>query len=114
MLGGSLAPQPGTGLPSSADMQDWIGELANQLLGRLKNKLRPHGVLFTVATPLCMTGRDLRVDRDGGDDPHFLRFRGPGAPLYVQFCATLAPAFVFLDRPADVGEQPQEGDLMLF
>jgi hypothetical protein len=36
--------------------RDWISELANQLVGRLKMKLVSHGVSVTMTTPLALSG----------------------------------------------------------
>jgi hypothetical protein len=36
--------------------RDWIAELANQLIGRLKMKLVSHGVSVTMTTPLALSG----------------------------------------------------------
>lgn len=51
-------------LPTGSDpgaSQDWIGELANQLLGRLKNKLLSVGVELALSTPVVVQGNDLRI-----------------------------------------------------
>jgi hypothetical protein len=37
--------------PGSAEAIDWTCELANQLIGRVKNKLRNYQVTFNVSTP---------------------------------------------------------------
>lgn len=41
--------------------QDWIGELSNQLLGRLKNKLLSRGVELALSTPMIVRGTDLQL-----------------------------------------------------
>ncbi len=38
---------------------DWAGELANQLLGRLKNKLLPYGCELTLGVPTVIQGNNL-------------------------------------------------------
>jgi CheY-specific phosphatase CheX len=40
---------------------DWLGELSNQLLGRLKNQLSEFGVVLQVSTPVVLVGPKLRV-----------------------------------------------------
>jgi CheY-specific phosphatase CheX len=37
-------------------MRDWIGELTNQFMGRLKTKLLAHGVEVFVTTPIVLSG----------------------------------------------------------
>jgi hypothetical protein len=40
---------------------DWIGELGNQLLGRVKNKLVPYGIAFATSAGAVLEGRDLKL-----------------------------------------------------
>jgi CheY-specific phosphatase CheX len=42
--------------PRDARPRDWVGELANQLVGRLKSKLMAHGVTIGVSTPVVLSG----------------------------------------------------------
>ena len=42
-------------------LQDWIGELSNQLLGRLKNKLIPYGCELTLGVPAVIQGSQLKT-----------------------------------------------------
>jgi CheY-specific phosphatase CheX len=46
---------------SSPHSSDWLGELSNQLLGRLKNQLSEFGVVVQVSTPVVLVGPRLRV-----------------------------------------------------
>lgn len=39
--------------------RDWMGELANQLIGRIKNRLRTRGVEFYVTGPVVVRGQHL-------------------------------------------------------
>lgn len=38
---------------------DWLGELCNQLVGRLKNKLAKYGLLPQMGTPITVAGQHL-------------------------------------------------------
>ena len=42
--------------PKDARPRDWVGELANQLVGRLKSKLMGLGVTITMNTPVVLSG----------------------------------------------------------
>jgi hypothetical protein len=42
--------------PSGAAARDWIGELANQLVGRLKAKLLGRGARIALSTPVVLRG----------------------------------------------------------
>jgi CheY-specific phosphatase CheX len=44
---------------SSDAASDWLGELSNQLLGRIKNRLIPYGVAFALSTPSVVVGERL-------------------------------------------------------
>ena len=56
---------PLTGMPQELAHGDWIGELSNQLLGRLKNKLVPYGLDIRLGTPAVVEGRELRLYASG-------------------------------------------------
>jgi len=40
-------------------LEDWISELTNQLIGRLKNKLIPHNCLLKIGLPRSFFGADV-------------------------------------------------------
>jgi chemotaxis protein CheX len=55
------------GVPRSEDdVADWAGEVANQLLGRIKNRLSTYGLDFTTSTPTVVRGDrlQLRIDEN--------------------------------------------------
>jgi len=41
--------------------EDWLGELSNQLVGRFKRRLSPHGASFSLGTPVVVLGERLRL-----------------------------------------------------
>jgi hypothetical protein len=45
--------------PHAAAARDWIGELANQLVGRLKAKLMARGGTIALSTPVVLRGVKL-------------------------------------------------------
>jgi hypothetical protein len=45
--------------PTSAPARHWIAELANQLLGRVKNRLLRHDVDICASTPIVLRGQHL-------------------------------------------------------
>lgn len=50
----------GRTLPSSdASLREWVAELSNQLLGRIKNKLFSHGVTLHMSTPTVLRGQHM-------------------------------------------------------
>jgi hypothetical protein len=46
--------------PAGGRPKDWIGELTNQLVGRLKTKLLARGVEVFLSTPIVLTGARIR------------------------------------------------------
>ena len=51
-----------------ASLADWCGELANQLLGRLKNQLLKYGVVVNLALPVVVSGGEFKLP--GRRRPH--------------------------------------------
>jgi chemotaxis protein CheX len=47
---------------SEAAMIDWAGEISNQLLGRLKNRLGRLGLDFAISTPTVVRGDNLTLN----------------------------------------------------
>lgn len=45
--------------PKQAGARDWVGELANQLVGRLKAKLMARGATIALSTPVVLRGVKL-------------------------------------------------------
>jgi len=45
--------------PKDASARDWVGELANQLVGRLKAKLLARGATIALSTPVVLRGVKL-------------------------------------------------------
>lgn len=95
-----------------AQRRDWVAELANQLLGRVKNRLVARGVDVEMTTPLSIRGRHLTV---GGPEDGM---------TVLDFSGDLGPVRVWIDleqtgeieiRSAEDGEAvAAEGDMMLF
>jgi CheY-specific phosphatase CheX len=113
ILGASLGllrrayPLAGDGAPEE-DLREWLKELSNQLLGRVKGRLFSRGLGFDVSCPTSMVGMELR-----GDSGEVMRFGGESAALLVEFDAEMKPGFVFrAESPTRI--TPVEGDLLLF
>lgn len=113
ILGASLGllrkayPFSGDGA-AEEDLREWLKELSNQLLGRVKGRLLRHNLSFDVSCPTSMVGMDLR-----GDAGEVMRFGDSSAALLIEFDAELSPEFQFgVESAARV--MPVEGDLLLF
>jgi hypothetical protein len=88
---------------------DWTCELVNQLIGRLKNKLRSYNVSFNVNTPRLLATFPV-AELERALRSRFVSDRGTFAG-YLD--VMIAPGFAFVDTPPEV-PLVDEGDLVLF
>jgi len=93
----------------SPEAKDWSCELANQLIGRLKNKLRSYNVSFSVNTPRLLATFPV-AELERAMRSRFVSDRGTFAG-YLD--VMIAPGFAFVDSPPEV-PLVDEGDLVLF
>ena len=57
----SLLPVPTDALRPDIQLRDWAAEIANQLVGRFKNKLGAAAGRFDVGSAVCFTGTSIRL-----------------------------------------------------
>lgn len=107
-----LLPVPRSGDRDDRKLRDWSAEIANQLLGRLKNKLSKRSLNFDVGTPVCFTGKSIRLvflpDAEGVS----LSFRAAATTVRVHLDCTVASKLA----DADISDLriAAEGDVLLF
>lgn len=91
-------------------MLDTLGEIANQVLGRLKNSLSSHGVDVTMTPPTVIRG--LRIVIDGTRQGFFLRqdLDSPFGPLSAWLDAKGTEDLVL--KPTE--QSTEEGEMLLF
>ena len=98
--------------PSEIEVSDWMGELGNQLLGRLKNRLIAYGVVIDLGTPAVLYG--VEIQRHMGRRPVACqRFvLSDGGKLVVHLDADVSEDFQIIE---DTGaEAMPEGEVALF
>ncbi len=101
--------------PVEDTLRDVMGELANQLLGRLKNRLLPAGVVLNLATPTTACGSEVRLGSASVGRSRWIAFSCGAGPILIRFDASFAPDFRLGDLDAAPEAAPMtEGDLMLF
>ncbi len=61
-----LARSHPTGRTSAEELADWLAELANLLLGRLKVQLLERGISIELGTPVTLSGTALKFHRFKG------------------------------------------------
>lgn len=100
--------------PCPEHLQDWAGELANQLLGRFKSRLLAHGITLQLGTPTTVSGLELRVRSCGGELQSKPLFLYSGDDWLVVRLDALASADVTLSESPEAGLAAAEGDVLLF
>jgi len=91
--------------------RDWIAELVNQLVGRLKLRLLPHKVEIYLATPVVLRGEQLSLEARGPVVPMWFQ-RPSGDTLGLWLDLDLAKGFALADPIAEESP-PEEGSMML-
>jgi len=103
-------------VPPSRDrelqLRDWSAEIANQLIGRLKNKLAAQALDFDVGSPVCFRGRSIRLvflpDAEGVS----LAFRAAAAEVQIHLDCSISSSLV--DGPVEELRIAAEGEVILF
>jgi chemotaxis protein CheX len=92
-------------------IRDWAGELANQILGRIKNRLRGCGIALDVSTPTAMSGPELRIAMPKSEATRPYMFVADGEKAWFWFDAVYDAK---LEAITAEGEAAAEGDVILF
>lgn len=93
--------------------RDWIQELSNQLLGRIKNRLIAFGVDLDMTTPMSMRGLHLVLEPNALEASPLLFHTPDGGAVCVLCDAEFTPGFE-LAQQEGAEEVPDEGALLLF
>jgi len=103
-----------TASPTADQDRDWTGELANQLLGRLKNRLVRFGAQVSMGTPLVFAGSRFLVHSPKQSPNIRLGFTTDHGPIEVWIDTVFSPDTVLVEAsdPADACEE--EGTLLFF
>jgi CheY-specific phosphatase CheX len=83
LLAAPLAAVLATG-PADARPRDWVGELANQLVGRLKLKLMARGVTIALTTPIVLSGMRLSPLPRGDVQPGVLETKSGRVLVWLE------------------------------
>ncbi len=102
---------------TDASVQDWVGELVNQLLGRLKRKLLISGLDIETGLPRATSVERLARHTgatDGSYSLHLCAHAGKNA-LVAVWLDTVVPDHIDLARPCGLAQATlAEGDVLLF
>ena len=91
-------------------MRDWLAELTNQLLGRVKNRLLAFGTVIHCSTPVVLGGERIAPI---ASQPLGHLFTADGGVVSVWFDTEVRADFV-LSPLDDLSVLGQEGDALLF
>lgn len=97
---------------SADELADWLAELANLLLGRLKVQLLERGISIELGTPVTLSGTALRFHRFKGL-PMIHSFRADGSRVHVIFEA-IGEDGAQLSPPSEDTVALDEGEVVLF
>jgi hypothetical protein len=111
LLATSREPLGRTSPTNDASFREWIAELSNQLLGRVKNKLIPRGVTLHLSTPIVLRGHHLAPIPRAEQVPFV--FSCEGGYVCVWFDAELQPG-LDLSQVEETTGLIGEGESMLF
>lgn len=93
---------------------DSLAELANELLGRIKNRLVPYGVSFQIGIPKAIFCAGLWLQTRPAEGHRAHRFTSERGDVQVWFDAVLSPEFGMVAPSADGAQCVQEGELVIF
>lgn len=95
--------------PKDAGARDWVGELANQLVGRLKGKLMARGATIALSTPVVLRG--VKLSPLPRTDVEPVVFESPQGKVLVWLEVEIEDGFQLgEERPL----QASEGELLVF
>ena len=103
-----------TASPSEEQDRDWAGELANQLLGRIKNRLLSYGAVVSMGTPMVISGGGLRFRgrRTGGRERYAFTCEHGIVEVWME--VSFEPGFTLQYFESPESDVQSEGDLLFF
>jgi hypothetical protein len=97
-----------------ANLEDWAGELANQLLGRLKNQLLHYEVVINLALPVVIAGGDFRLPAKTRRLTRHFAFVSEAGRMCVRTEIELSPSAELVRQGGESQASFDEGELLLF
>ncbi|HYO94895.1 MAG TPA: chemotaxis protein CheX [Polyangiaceae bacterium] len=107
-------PAQDAALERDALLEDWLGETANQLLGRFKNRLLGHGASVSMALPMVLRGLRMQFASDRDDRVTTYVFDSAEGPICVWLDVRVHDGFLLTTATNPELLGAPEGALMLF
>jgi hypothetical protein len=105
----SVRPTP------SANLEDWSGELANQLLGRLKNQLLGYQVVINMGLPVVVVGGSVRLPASSRQISRMYEFGSNLGQVFVRLDIEMSPTLELVQASDEARiAHVDEGDLLMF
>lgn len=97
-------------------LQDWIGELSNQLSGRMKNKLLPFGCCLDLGIPTVIQGENLHLDLPRRSEISQHTFiTESGQAILISLTTLVDPDFRLVEQDISAAtEVLDEGEMLFF
>jgi hypothetical protein len=111
-LASSHEPLAATKPVANGGEREWLAELTNQLMGRIKNQLLLYAVEVTFGSPVTLRAEHLAAQSRGKEPP--LVFEGGGGFVQVSLDVHLDRTFQMRDRPDPKLAGPEQGRIILF
>ena len=101
---------------AASTSEAWMSELANQLIGRIKNRLLRFDVLVHLSTPVAVCGSSLSTQTNHhGAQPYYLHSRErPHAGLTIWFDVPADAPTEFSVAEGEEVDVPEEGEMLMF
>jgi chemotaxis protein CheX len=99
---------------SSSDwilVRDWAGELVNQVLGRVKNRMRAVGLTFDVSAPAALSGQALSFAKPKSEHTRPMLFDAHPDRVWFWLDAQWSSE---VEPNVPPGRQRKEGEVILF
>jgi len=95
-------------------LHDWAGEIANQLLGRMKNTFFAYGVDWAMGMPTIIVGTDYEVVSPREARSSWHSFECCDQLVFVHLDTMIDPKIVLRESSGDDSMGVTEGDAFLF
>ncbi len=109
-----LYPGDGSNL-TQQDIEDWCGEINNQLAGRLKNKLLDRGCEVMLGLPSLVVGKEVTATMPKDTTVESLHFGTDGGAMWAFNVVQIDPEFELMPAgAAQSAGRMGEGEISLF
>ena len=90
---------------------DLVGEMANQILGKIKQFFVERGHTFGTSTPVFLRGDVVEVRNRSGQPSLIIPFRELDGTIYLQFAFDTFDPETLGTRREDTNSTPKEGEV---